>query len=411
MAKRSFLAMLLLGLLAATCTMDFDEFDHGLPSSSGTGGTTSSSGTGGEGGLFNECDVPADCSGQDSDCQTVTCGGHTCGFDNADLGTTCDDGGGTVCDGLGHCVECIDNEGCSGAAVCQGGQCVGTACDDTVMNGDETDVDCGGSCPGCDNGQDCLTAADCVSQFCNSDDSCAACTGNDDCAEAVGTYCEGGLCLGQKVDGTACGVDSECVSGHCADGLCCDDACVGDCRACATAISGGTDGVCTFIPMGQDPESECQSGQLCQGDGTCGSCGIATPPVGGTCPGVCNGGCANDICIILCANSGCKNGTVTCPADFACEVQCPGAQDCQGATIACPAAHACTIACDGAQSCKGAAVTCSNDGPCALGCSNANQACQGVVVTCGGNACSATCAGPNDPPALTCGSACACAGC
>ena len=63
------------------------------------------------------------------------------------------------------------------------------------------------------------------------------------------------------------------------------------------------------------------------------------------------------------------------------------------------------------QSCKSATINCSNDGPCSMACSNANQACQSAVLTCGGNACAATCAGPNDPPTVTCGSACACTAC
>ncbi|MBW2456154.1 MAG: hypothetical protein JRI68_16665 [Deltaproteobacteria bacterium] len=413
MKKHSLFATLLLALLAATCTMDFDEFEHGLSTStsSGTGGTTSSSGTGGVGGLFNECDTPADCNGQDTDCQTVTCQGNTCGFDNAAISTACDDDAGNVCDGLGHCVECITADDCPGSMDCQALECVGTACDDTEMNGDETDVDCGGSCPPCENGDNCLVADDCVSKFCDGDSTCAACTGNTDCAGATDTWCDNGLCVDQKQDGTACGDDGECVNGHCADGLCCDTDCVGECRACAASISGGSDGVCTFIPLGQDPETECNQGEHCQGDGTCGTCGIATTPTGGTCPGVCSGGCANDVCVIDCGTTNCKNGTVACPAGFACEVQCPGLQDCQGATIDCPAAHACTVDCAGTQSCKGAAINCSSDGPCSVSCSNANQACQSAVVTCGTNACTASCAGPNDPPTVTCGSACACTAC
>jgi len=39
-------------------------------------------------------------------------------------------------------------------------------CDDTIKNQDETAVDCGGSCPGCESGQTCETAADCAGDYC-----------------------------------------------------------------------------------------------------------------------------------------------------------------------------------------------------------------------------------------------------
>jgi beta-glucosidase len=48
--------------------------------------------------------------------------------------------------------------------------CGGTAptCTDTVKNGNETDVDCGGpTCPDCPNGKTCLVNGDCVSGNCN----------------------------------------------------------------------------------------------------------------------------------------------------------------------------------------------------------------------------------------------------
>jgi hypothetical protein len=163
--------------------------------------------------------------------------------------------------------------------------------------------------------------------------------------------------------------------------------------------------------MGEDPENECTPPEMCQGDGTCGTCGVAAPPVGGACPGVCNGGCPNDVCIIDCSLAACDGVTVTCPAGFACEVQCSASQSCRQSTINCPDDHACDIDCSGAQGCRQAAINCSADGPCAIACGAANQACLSADVTCGNNACTATCADPNDPPTLTCGSACLCTSC
>lgn len=39
-------------------------------------------------------------------------------------------------------------------------------CTDGIRNGDETDVDCGGSCPPCAVNQRCQTRADCANAFC-----------------------------------------------------------------------------------------------------------------------------------------------------------------------------------------------------------------------------------------------------
>ncbi len=41
------------------------------------------------------------------------------------------------------------------------------SCDDGLLNQDETDVDCGGSCPACADGLSCKTDSDCQSQDCN----------------------------------------------------------------------------------------------------------------------------------------------------------------------------------------------------------------------------------------------------
>lgn len=52
------------------------------------------------------CLVAADCPGQDTQCRTRTCDGNTgtCGELDAPMGTPCNEGGGTACDGKGACV-------------------------------------------------------------------------------------------------------------------------------------------------------------------------------------------------------------------------------------------------------------------------------------------------------------------
>src|SRR5688572_31841439 len=42
-----------------------------------------------------------------------------------------------------------------------GGEGPAPACDDRILNGDETGTDCGGPCAGCPIGEPCIVAADC----------------------------------------------------------------------------------------------------------------------------------------------------------------------------------------------------------------------------------------------------------
>ncbi|MFU8805133.1 MAG: hypothetical protein ACNA8W_15065 [Bradymonadaceae bacterium] len=82
-------------------------------------------------------------------------------------------------------------------------------CHDAIKNGDETDVDCGGSCAPCDDGLSCGEPADCVSGVCDNNicqapacddgvfngdetgidcggscDPCPACVNHDECGDA-----------------------------------------------------------------------------------------------------------------------------------------------------------------------------------------------------------------------------------
>ena len=52
------------------------------------------------------------------------------------------------------------------SAVCSAGKCAAPSCTDGVKNGNESDRDCGGSCPKCPDGRACKAPADCVSDNC-----------------------------------------------------------------------------------------------------------------------------------------------------------------------------------------------------------------------------------------------------
>jgi hypothetical protein len=69
---------------------------------------------------------------------------------------------------------CADNAPCSENADCASGWCyvgycrpvVTDTCSNGVLDGSETDVDCGGVCEPCPQGAHCTTATDCISNVC-----------------------------------------------------------------------------------------------------------------------------------------------------------------------------------------------------------------------------------------------------
>ena len=48
-----------------------------------------------------------------------------------------------------------------------------SSCNDKIKNQDETDIDCGGNCGKCTNGNLCLVDSDCISDYCNPDNKCS----------------------------------------------------------------------------------------------------------------------------------------------------------------------------------------------------------------------------------------------
>ena len=120
------------------------------------------------------------------------------------------------------------DEACESAADCQAGlECLGNLC--TVMNhcsngkidGDESDVDCGGSCPEkCADSFACNMPEDCQSGVCT-DDSCQM----PSCLDQVKNGLEsdvdcGGVCPWKCVDGFACLTASDCESNNCTSQIC-----------------------------------------------------------------------------------------------------------------------------------------------------------------------------------------------
>jgi hypothetical protein len=111
---------------------------------------------------------------------------------------------------------------------CANGRC-GTefppaTCFDRVKNGDETDVDCGGSCGACAEGFACSDASDCETGACNG--TCAAGTCHDGLRDGFETDVDCGSGCGGCAVGKVCWSNSDCASGHC--GLPCTGTLCGD---------------------------------------------------------------------------------------------------------------------------------------------------------------------------------------
>jgi hypothetical protein len=191
------------------------------------------------------------CSNAGSDCDKLgTCNEPPAGSGGATNGPTTS---GPTTTGMGGTT----GEGGGGAPP--------AGCNDDVQNGNESDVDCGGSCPPCNNGNECNTPADCESNHCTAQGVCAACT-LQSCHS--GTFCNGGVCEPLLGLGDSCATELSCPSGHCVDDVCCADDCTGTCRRCDLP---GTEGTCTDSPNGQDPDNECEPpNKDCNGAGECG---------------------------------------------------------------------------------------------------------------------------------------------
>jgi len=129
---------------------------------------------------------------------------------------TCDDGlrngDETHLDCGGSCPPCADGQGCVDLSdctsmVCRSGFCLMPSCADAMLNGDEIAVDCGagGTCPGCPGGIPCTTTADqCLSGLCDggtrSDTSCSGGMMN---ADESDLDCGGSICTGCPGTATA----------------------------------------------------------------------------------------------------------------------------------------------------------------------------------------------------------------
>lgn len=202
----------------------------------------------------------------------------------------------------------------------------GPTCEDGLQNGDESDVDCGGSCLPCADGLLCNDAPDCVSGNCLD----GICAPNEQCNNGQLDDGEsdvdcGGLC-GPCEAGQMCLGDEDCL-GACVDGFC-------DATECLEDVDcEGMNGECAVYACVESacvPEAINEGGD-CGGDDLCSSQNVCTA-------GVCGGGVPVD-CSDL--DNACTVGLCN-PEDGQCIAEvAPNDTPCQAA-LGCGDAAVCT---------------------------------------------------------------------
>ena len=166
------------------------------------------------------CMIAKDCTS--SVCKTNLCQSASCS-DGVKNGTETD------IDCGGNCTTpCAAGKACSSAAdcasgVCTGGVCQTATCTDGVKNGNETDVDCGGSCAStnkCGTGKHCGGGADCASLVCTAT-LCVAASCSDSVKNGNETDVDcGGACPACTKVGAVCSGAGDCAFMLCDTGKC-----------------------------------------------------------------------------------------------------------------------------------------------------------------------------------------------
>ncbi len=242
------------------------------------------------------CAASSDCASGVCNLTTLRCVPDQC-FDGVRNGSETDVDCGGSCDPKCAAARlCAVNADCQSGSCNAMGRCASDQCSDGRLNGNETGVDCGGSCATkCGVGQGCTSGADCVhpQMLVGQPGYCSVtsfvCTASS-CGDGVqdgdetGLDC-GGSCTTKCPLGPGCNVNADCVSGIC-------NATTHLCVAsqCQDGVRNGTE---TDIDCGGTCGGSCQVGQGCTEDfhclsGYCGAASLCIPPIPKSCLAVYN---------------------------------------------------------------------------------------------------------------------------
>lgn len=188
-----------------------------------------------------------------------------------------------------------------------------------------------------------------------------------------------------KVNGDACALAAECLSGFCADGVCCDTACDKDCFSCTSALKqdGSADGACGATKVGEILPVYCFYDALNDDNvevhNECDGAGHAQPTAGThSCkPGVCG---SSQLCSTFC-----DDGAIACATSGWCDFTQPpdgGAGDAGGMVGTCQPKKPDSSLCNADVEC--ASAFCVDGVCCHTLCNQQCQACdlEGTVGIC-----------------------------
>ena len=232
--------------------------------------------------LCQKCDDGKGC-GNHSDCKSGVCDSQTesCAAPKCDdivkngVETDVDCGGGT-------CAKCVNLKQCKINAdcvsdFCDSGICRDATCNDLKKNGKETDVDCGGAdCAKCENDKGCLVHGDCKSSVCDpTKKTCNAPTCTDTVKNGNETDVDcGGADCDKCVIGKQCVANSDCKSNVCGDKKVCE---------AITCSDGKKNGKETDVDCGGPDCPKCADKKICDQGSDCVS-NVCRSNVCGYCP-------------------------------------------------------------------------------------------------------------------------------
>ncbi|MFT3774616.1 MAG: lamin tail domain-containing protein [Minicystis sp.] len=195
-------------------------------------------------------DDDLDINDDKNDCTTDGCSAGAAKHTPLPSGTSCTAGGGKFCSTTGTCVECASGANCA-SNVCKNNICVAAGCNDSVQNGSETDVDCGGgTCPACGFNKKCGGDSDCAGQSCINAHCAATCSDAQKDGSETDVDCGGGSCP-TCASGKACAGNGDCQSGTCKGGVCADVLLISEIqtRGDAAGANGSDEFVEIYNPM------------------------------------------------------------------------------------------------------------------------------------------------------------------
>ncbi len=224
-------------------------------------------------GCYGPSDCVSDyCHAVDGQCVATSCEDATISSDETDV------------DCGGSCPGCAVGELCTVPGDCASGlcysesgvdtRCIATSCDDNSLSGDETDVNCGGpDCVGCEVGKICDVPGDCASTYCNIVTH-----------ECVATSCEDTLLNGDESALNCGGSCAGCLPGVTCDGPgdCASQRCDVDVCTAVTCASGAQEGDETGVDCGGSCPP-CRGGQGCVSDDDCEGTRVCVGAPTGTC--------------------------------------------------------------------------------------------------------------------------------